>query len=293
MDGFTTTLAEIKSIKPKTIRTVVREMALTGLSLRIKLPDANKVFEKPRVQFLYIHHVFDDEIHNFDKLLNELSLHHTFISYSEAVQKILTGKIDKPYISISSDDGFKNNLRASKVLEKYNVKGCFFINPDTIGMKDYSKIKTFCKEQLNFPPIEFMDWNDIHELLSKGHEVGSHTIGHVNVAATNLKEVEDNLYRSYEIITKKCGSVEHFAFPYGRFFDFNKSAYELVFQAGYKSCASAERGCHISSKTRLKPQELFIRRDHVICDWNINHIKYFIFNNSINSSIQTSLNPYK
>lgn len=245
MEELTTTFRQVKRIKPKNLRGFARDIALNGLSLKTKLPNSKIIFEKPRIQFLYIHHVFEDELKSFDKLLNALSKNHTFIGYSKAVNKILSGEIDKPYICISSDDGFKNNLEAVKILDKYGIQGCFFINPDTIGMKDFSKIKMFCKERLNFPPTEFMDWNDIDNLMKKGHEIGSHTIGHINISKTSIKEVEDNINESYEILSKRLGEVFHFAYPYGRFFHFNREAYNLVFKAGFISCASAERGCHI------------------------------------------------
>ena len=291
MTELTTTFKEVKKNKPKNLRGLVRDLALNGLSIKTKFPNANSIFEKPRIQFLYIHHLFDDEIKNFDKLLKLLSKDHSFISYSDAVNKILTGNIYKPFICISSDDGFKNNLAAVKIMDKYGAKGCFFVNPDTIGLKDFSKVKSFCNNRLNFPPTEFMDWNDLDKLIKSGHEIGSHTMGHINIAETNIKIVEDNINESYEILNKRIGKVLHFAYPYGRFFHFNKQAFDLVFKAGFTSCATAERGCHVAADRKLNTNELLIRRDHVICDWNINHVLYFILNNSEKASYQTNLYP--
>jgi hypothetical protein len=116
-------------------------------------------------------------------------------------------------------------------------------------------------------------------------------MGHINVAETNINEVENNLNLSFEIIQDKCGDVKHFAYPYGRFHHFNLPAFDLVFRAGYQSCATAERGCHISNQ-KLKTNELLIRRDHVVCDWNLNHIMYFILDSSRNCSIENNINPY-
>lgn len=293
MKDFTTQYSQIKRTQPRGLRSYAREFALHGLSLKTKLPSAKQLFEKPRVQFLYIHHIFEDEIEGFDKLIKELLKHHTFIGYTDAVNKVLSDDIDKPYICISSDDGFKNNLAAVKILDKYEIKGCFFVNPDTIELTDFTKIQSFCKQRLSFPPTEFMDWNDVGNLMKNGHEIGSHTIGHINVAETNMSEVEDNINESYRILAQRCGHVSHFAYPYGRYFHFNQAAYELVFKAGFTSCSSAERGCHISPGRALQRNELFIRRDHVICDWDINHVLYFILNNSKNASTDTNLNPYR
>ena len=68
------------------------------------------LIKKNRVQFLFLHHLFNDEVASFRKLLKALSKEHTFISYSEAVNRIKTGNIDKPYICFSSDDGYKSNV---------------------------------------------------------------------------------------------------------------------------------------------------------------------------------------
>ena len=272
-------------------RGILRDSVLDILSFKTKLPNAEKFFEKSRIQFLYIHHVFDDEIKNFDKLLNYLSKHHNFISYSKAVNKILTGDIDKSYICISSDDGFKNNLNAVKIMNKYGVKGCFFVNPDTIGLKDFSKVKSFCNNKLRCPPVEFMEWDDLENLIKSGHEIGSHTMNHIKVSETKINIVEDNINESYQILNKRFGEVSHFAYPFGRYFHFNKQAFDLVFKAGFISCASAERGCHISDEKPLNNNQLLIRRDNLVCNSDINHILYFILNNSKNSSPKSNFYP--
>ena len=38
-----------------------------------------------------------------------------------------------------------------------------------------------------------MDWNDIEYLIENGHEIGSHTIGHINIAKTDIRTVEENI----------------------------------------------------------------------------------------------------
>ena len=70
MTELTTTFKEVKKFKLINIRGLVRDLALDVLSIKIKIQNAKAIFEKPRIQFLYIHHVFDDEINIFDKLQN-------------------------------------------------------------------------------------------------------------------------------------------------------------------------------------------------------------------------------
>jgi peptidoglycan/xylan/chitin deacetylase (PgdA/CDA1 family) len=254
-----------------------------------KLNGIQNELNKPRIQFLYIHHVFRDEEIGLERLLKKLSLNHEFLSYSEGVTKILEGKIDKPYVCISSDDGFKNNIKAAQILNDYNAKACFFINPSMVGNTSFQEIEKHCKNRLNFPPVEFMNWNDIEKLQKMGHEIGSHTMEHINVATTEKSVFIDDCNKTFEILTKQCGEAKHFAFPYGRFFHFNEVGRDSVFNSGFTSCATAERGCHINHNRLLLKEELYIRRDHVILDWNIDHIFHFLANNSKRANISNNL----
>ena len=264
----------------KKIRHILRDKTLDFYSLKNKLFHDIQYLKKPRIQFLYIHHVFTDELKKFDTLLQSLSLYHEFISYSEGVEKILTGEIDKPYIIISSDDGFKNNMDAARILDRYGIKGCFFINPSSIGLTDFKDIKKFCNSKLNFPVTEFMTWDDVEFLLNSGHEIGSHTMNHIDISKHSTEEVESELLDSFNLINSKCGSVKHFAYPFGSFSFFNKEAMESVFSVGYESCASAERGCYFAQKDKINKNDLLIRRDHVVCAWDLDHIFYFLISNS-------------
>lgn len=286
------TYKEIKTLRPSRLRGKLRKYALDGLSILDKLKGIEDELNKPRVQFLYIHHIFKDEEIGFDKLLKKLSLNHEFLSYSESITKILEGKIDRPYICFSSDDGFKNNLKAAEILNAYNAKACFFINPSIMENKSFEEIEKYCQTRLNFLPVEFMNWNDIESLQKMGHEIGSHTMDHINVAKTEKNVFIEDCNRTFEILQKKCGEAKHFAFPYGRFFHFNEIGREVVFDSGFISCATAERGCHINHNGKLLNHELCIRRDQVILDWNINHILYFLARNSRKATISNNLFPY-
>ena len=284
---------EIKKLKPTGIRGKFRTLALNGLCILDKLNGIERYLNKPRVQFLYIHHIFKDEEKKLENLLKKLILNHTFISYSEGVNKTLEGKIDRPYICISSDDGFKNNLKAAQILNEYGAKACFFINPFIAEKKSFEEVEKYSKTRLNFPPVEFMNWKDIETLQNMGHEIGSHTMEHINIAITKKSEFIDDCNKTFQILQKKCGEAKHFAFPYGRFLHFNDIARESVFNAGFISCATAERGCHIPHEKILQSQHLCIRRDHVILDWNINHIFHFLSNNSRRATIENNFFPYR
>jgi len=287
MEPFISDYKLLKASKKKTFRSYIRELVLTGLSAG----SSKQHLKKPRVQFLYLHHIFKDEERKLDSLLKILAQDHEFISYNDAVNKVLSGKIDKPYITFSSDDGFKNNLRAAEILNEYNAKACFFINPGITGETNFDKIKQYCNDILDFPPVEFLSWDEVEILQKYGHEIGSHTMMHMNIAKAEAPAIIADMHETYQILKDKCGNVSHFAFPYGRFFHFSKIGKDTVFETGFTSCATAERGCHISSGTPIAKEDLCIRRDHLVLGWNMSHIMYFIIINAKNADVNNNFYP--
>ena len=287
MSKFITHYAALKETKVKTARGYLRDLALSGLSLAASA----KYLDKPRVQFLYIHHIFKDEESRFDELLKALSRQHQFISYDDAVNKVLSGTIDRPYITFSSDDGFKNNLAAAEILNTYNAKACFFINPGVIGETDPGKIKEYCTNVLDFPAVEFLNWDEVARLQQWGHEIGNHTMLHMNMAKAAPEEIANDLYLSKRLLNEKCGDIKHFAFPYGRFMHFREVGRKAVFDAGFTTCATAERGCHINASAPIAPEALCIRRDHTVLGWDMNHIMYFLVNNAKKATVNNNFYP--
>lgn len=271
---------DVKAHIPAGARERARHITLAGLSLLRKGIGIGRLLSRPRVQMLFIHHVFKDEEQKFDRLLERLAEHHRFISYSEAVERILSDRIDAPYIAFSSDDGFRNNLAAGRILKDHGASACFFINPQLVGERDPGTIATHCSERLSFPPVEFLDWDDVAALRSQGHEIGSHTMAHINIASTTTALVVEDMHRTREVLLSRCGTADHFAFPYGRVHNFNTAARAACASAGFRSCASAERGCHVRTGSVPDQATLILQRDHIVLDWPLDHIMYFVARNA-------------
>jgi peptidoglycan/xylan/chitin deacetylase (PgdA/CDA1 family) len=270
-------------IRNRSIKGVFRNIALDCLSLFDEISGRSKrALMKNRIQFLCLHHVFKDEEMLFRRLLKDLLKDHTFIGYGEAVKKIEDGTINKPYLAISFDDGMKNCLKAAEIMDKFGVKACFFICPSIIGEKDYDKIKKFCGDRIHKPPVEFLDWNDVEHLLSGGHEIGGHTMTHCDLSKLTAEQARDEIKGAYDTLKKKAGKVRHFSWPFGRFKHFSAVAVKTVFDSGFISCASAERGCHIFRQE--KDEYLSLRRHHILAGWPARHIKHFMTENSLKSA---------
>jgi peptidoglycan/xylan/chitin deacetylase (PgdA/CDA1 family) len=118
-----------------------------------------------------------------------------------------------------------------------------------------------------------MSWGDVESLARAGHEIGSHTLTHANLAGLSASQLEDEVGTSFEMLGDRVGEVKHFSWPFGRFSHFSPAAARVVFETGFQSCASAERGCHVA---QLNGRDLCIRRTVVVAKWPIRSTLYFL-----------------
>jgi peptidoglycan/xylan/chitin deacetylase (PgdA/CDA1 family) len=134
-----------------------------------------------------------------------------------------------------------------------------------------------------------MDWDDVHALLDEGHEIGSHTLTHADLGRVSRQQLHDEIEGSLDVLNRAIGPVRHFAWPYGHFSHFSAEAARIVFQAGFASCASAIRGCHVAAAE--DPRRLCIRRDNTVVNWPFGHMLYFMARNSAVASESTGTWP--
>ncbi|MBX3390659.1 MAG: polysaccharide deacetylase family protein [Phycisphaeraceae bacterium] len=242
------------------------------------------MLSRPRVQFVYLHHVFDDEIEGFRNTLREIGSTHEFVTYSKAVELVYSGKIDRPYACVSFDDGLRTTLNASRVMDELGIKGCFFVCPAIVGEPDRRLVKRFAETRLHYPAMEVLSWGEIEDMLSRGHEIGSHTYSHPNMADVTAEQAIDELELSADVLRRRLGGVKHFAWPTGKWETFGALAGRAVFDAGYASCASAIRGCHLPRPMPAERREVCLRRDHIMGSWPIHHNMYFLARSALRES---------
>jgi hypothetical protein len=226
----------------------------------------------PRVHFAYMHDVPAPHLADFRALLRALCEHFVFVTYSEGV-RIATGAqpIDKPFLCLSFDDGFKSNVAAAEVVEEFGGNACFFVPTDFVGCNSVDGAKRFFGTSRGVTEGA-MGWQDLERLCDRGHEVGSHTVTHRVMASLSRQEIADELGRSQDILVSRLGQGQHFAWPLGRFHHFSVEAARCVFATGYASCASAERGAHLPGMD----SQGCIRRDHLVAGWPRRHSLYLL-----------------
>lgn len=256
-------------LKGSRVRTSVRHIALSVLS-RLANNRTKKSLKVDRVQNLYFHFLPEEDVDNFLSLIRRLSQDHHFIPYSEAIDRIKSGDIDKPYLSISFDDGFESNRRAAELLAHEGISACFFVCPGMVG-KDRGFLEREFSGDIGSEK-RMMTWTEIDTLINLGHEIGSHTIDHSVLAELPQEAAEEQIVESKKMLEAKLGEIKHFAWPRGRFHHFRSELVDTVFEAGYESCASAVRGSHL---TQLDLSGC-IRRENCVTSWPIDHVLYLL-----------------
>lgn len=215
-------------------------------------------FIKPHVHFLYGHEVYLDQFNNFKKIIKKLKQDFVFVSYSKAVSLLDEEKLDNRYLCLSFDDGFYNNYDAAKFLSDEGLSAMFFVNPEVIshaGNKAY-KAK-HCQEKLNCKPMDFMNEDEVRELITMGHEVGNHGMSHQRLSTCNTKMLDYEIVKSIDRLKKITEQTDfHYAWCYGTAKDIQGEAMNLINKT-HLSNASAIRG-------NTKSTKHFIKRNQII-----------------------------
>lgn len=113
--------------------------------------------------------------------------------------------------SITFDDGHRDNYTiAAPLLEKFDLRGTFYVNYDTLG-----ETPTLHGEQQ-----PKMTERQVRSLRERGHEIGSHGLTHRRLTNLPHEEAVREILQSHERISELLGeSVSTFAYPYGEYDD--------------------------------------------------------------------------
>ncbi len=124
----------------------------------------------------------------------------------------------KLIVTTSWDDGQKTDLKLAKLLNKYNLKGTFYIN------KSYEK---------------FLEKKEIIE-IAKTHEIGAHTLFHSDIIKISIPDATNEIKGSKDFIEDILGyNISMFSYPFGRF---NESIKNIVKQSGFEAARTTEPG---------------------------------------------------
>jgi len=128
---------------------------------------------------------------------------------------------EKPVL-ITFDDGYLNNYEAGwPILKKYGFHATFFIITNLMGS-------------------DYMDWEQLKELVKEGNSIGSHTVNHYDLAIISKERQRYELYESKLILEKQLGiSIKALCYPSGRY---DETTIALLSELGYTLAFTTKPG---------------------------------------------------
>lgn len=148
------------------------------------------------------------------KIDNNINIHSVMGDIKEE-QPIYSVDTSEKNVSITFDINWaeKDNLESIlNILDKYNVKGTFFIMG---GWVNYSEENA----------------NKLIKINEGGHEIGNHSYIHPSFTKISIDRMKDELKKTDDIIEKYTGKKPQlFRFPSG---EYNKDCFEKVRKLGY------------------------------------------------------------
>src|SRR5262245_51374509 len=97
------------------------------------------------------------------------------------------GPLPPRTVAVTFDDCYRGNLAAARVLGEHGLPACFFLPTGYIGT---DHVFDWDRGLKNMPNLT---WEDVHELVRMGHEIGSHTVTHANLGTVPIEEARHEI----------------------------------------------------------------------------------------------------
>ncbi len=160
------------------------------------------------------------------------------VSLGELNRHLQSGqKPPRRTLAITFDDCYADNLNAARILHEHGLPATFFVPTQ------YVDTPLRFPWDHHLPAMPNLTWNDLRQMAAWGHEIGSHTVSHADLAKLDDAETLRELVESRTKLEAEIGRpVTWFAFPFGGRENFRVEQVPLVRQAGYVGCVSAVGG---------------------------------------------------
>lgn len=176
----------------------------------------------------------------FEAVLNMLAANYTVITPAQFHAKEFDS--EKINILLTFDDGYQSWVDVcAPALKARNLKALFFINSGLLDIaSDPTSVTTYMRERLFLTPKAPLTWDSAKALLTEGHTIGGHSVGHYNLAVLDQSMLEREIKDDKKRIEEQLGCTPtDFAYPFGRSNNYNPNVFGVVKQAGYTWQCSA------------------------------------------------------
>ncbi len=229
----------------------------------------------PRGDRILVYHlVLREDRKRFEEHLAFLQDHYRLVTVGELVQSLGQGN-ESPLAAITFDDGFRVLMsEALEALEKHSVKATFFVPTgfierafDPLRAAEYSLRAHYYQR-----PLAPMTIDDLRQLQSLGHEIGSHGVSHLGLNAVSRALATSELEASRARLATWLGAAPiGFAYPYGDFDSSVGEPPEWVAAAGYRYAVTVRRSA-VHAGTDL----MRLPREHAEGHWRVRDLRYFL-----------------
>lgn len=171
----------------------------------------------------------------FEKFCEYFKVQFKVIALSEQVAGSNEGKDMGGTLSITLDDGYRDNFEvAAPILRKHGLPATFFVTTGFIGTQTVA----FWDQKLARAP-GWMDWDQVRSLASQGFEIGCHTHTHIDLGTADEQTAWAELKLSKRKLHEELGRpTPLFAYPFGSRNNINERSRALVRKAGFVCCAA-------------------------------------------------------
>ena len=161
------------------------------------------------------------------------------VTMSELLDRLQSGRGLAGKLVITFDDGYRGcATAAAPIMERYGVRGCFFLATSFIG----TDLVAWWDRQSEIQS-EWMSWDQVRQLRQSGHEIGAHTETHADLGITVGEEARLEIESGRARLEREIGEpITLFAYPYGAREQLTAINRVLVREAGFRCCLSAFGG---------------------------------------------------
>jgi len=175
----------------------------------------------------------------FTELCDFFARHFTVVPLGRLVTMLRDGGPLGGHLAITFDDGYRDNHRtAAPILARRGLPACFFVTTGFIGSEQSPRWDASAGIS-----SEWMSWEEVRDLHSRGFEIGAHTVSHADLGQVEGSPARAEIAGSKSALEIQLGvPVSLFAYPFGRAQALTEGNRALVREAGFVCCASAFGG---------------------------------------------------